>query len=296
MMQAISAPPGTWTGTIDIQTLFFRLTLDSATEFLFGESVESQVAAMGKDPDHEDKDFVYAFERSQWYLTKASHYGEYWWMGHNKEFRDLCAQVHAFVDQFVRKALNQETKEKAPEKDSSEKEKYIFLEALAAQTQDPVELRNQLLNILLAGRDTTASFLGWIFLLLAKHPEVCDKLRTEVVDQFGTYDDPKNLSFETLKNCSYLQWCMNETLRLFPNVPFNGRQAVRDTTIPFGGGPDGNSPVFVPKGDCVSYSVSWISLSSPSIRRPFKHSLRNTGPRYAPPNIPLGFRRRRIQT
>jgi cytochrome P450 len=44
-------------------------------------------------------------------------------------------------------------------------------------------------------------------------------------------------------------------LRLHPIVPVNGRVAVRDTTIPVGGGPDGKSPVFVKKGQIVVYNV-----------------------------------------
>lgn len=39
MMQALTVNSDGWTDEIDIQVLFFRLTLDSATEFLFGESV-----------------------------------------------------------------------------------------------------------------------------------------------------------------------------------------------------------------------------------------------------------------
>lgn len=44
-------------------------------------------------------------------------------------------------------------------------------------------------------------------------------------------------------------------LRLHPVVPGNQRTAVIDTFIPLGGGPEGKSPVFVPKGTMVSYSV-----------------------------------------
>lgn len=44
-------------------------------------------------------------------------------------------------------------------------------------------------------------------------------------------------------------------LRLFPVVPLNSRTAIRDTVLPVGGGKDGQSPVFVPKGTAVSYSV-----------------------------------------
>lgn len=44
-------------------------------------------------------------------------------------------------------------------------------------------------------------------------------------------------------------------LRLHPVVPRNERQAVRDTVLPCGGGKDGLSPVFVPKGTLVCYNV-----------------------------------------
>lgn len=44
-------------------------------------------------------------------------------------------------------------------------------------------------------------------------------------------------------------------LRLYPSVPSNARFANRDTTIPLGGGPDGLSPVVVPKGTPVTYST-----------------------------------------
>jgi len=33
----------------------------------------------------------------------------------------------------------------------------------------------------------------------------------------------------------------------------NAREAIRDTTLPVGGGPDGKSPVFVFKGQLVNY-------------------------------------------
>lgn len=38
-------------------------------------------------------------------------------------------------------------------------------------------------------------------------------------------------------------------------MPRNEREAVRDTVLPLGGGKDGASPVFVPKGTLVAYNV-----------------------------------------
>jgi cytochrome P450 len=44
-------------------------------------------------------------------------------------------------------------------------------------------------------------------------------------------------------------------LRLHPVVPRNERKALRNTVLPLGGGKDGLSPVFVPKGTTVAYNV-----------------------------------------
>lgn len=48
---------------------------------------------------------------------------------------------------------------------------------------------------------------------------------------------------------------MNETLRLYPIVPFNVRMALKDTTLPRGGGPDGMSPIGVLKDTLIGYST-----------------------------------------
>lgn len=250
-MQALPVANNGWTATTDIQAIFFRLTIDSATEFLFGESVDTQLTSLrGQAVEN----FPYYFDKSQWYSAQRARFDSLHWLVNNKESRHSDQQVHAFVDHFVQRALEivQEEKTKGDEEKSSN---YVFLNALAGTTQDPIELRSQLLNILLAGRDTTASLLSWTVLLLARHPAVLKKLRQTVVDEFGTYSQPRNITFASLKSCQYLQQTLSEVLRLYPVVPLNRRTAVRDTTIPRGGGPDGLQPVYVRKGQSVMYST-----------------------------------------
>jgi cytochrome P450 len=116
-------------------------------------------------------------------------------------------------------------------------------------------LRSQLLNILLAGRDTTASLLGWLFFCISRDKVRYQKLRDIIIDQFGTYDKPTEITFGKIKSCQYLQHCNNEALRLYPVVPLNGRFANKDTVLPRGGGQDGKSPIFIPKNTAVDYSV-----------------------------------------
>lgn len=43
-------------------------------------------------------------------------------------------------------------------------------------------------------------------------------------------------------------------LRLYPIIPINIRTATKNTTLPTGGGSDGSSPIFVPKGSKVQFS------------------------------------------
>ena len=260
MMQILRTGEDGWTENVDMQVLFFRLTMDSATEFLFGESVDSQLEGLSDSKNsssaHDESGFAYAFDRGQMYLAKAARFGDLYRVAFNKDFKNMCKRTHEFIDYYVQRALEYQTKKK-----TDEKEKYVFLEQLAETTKDPIRIRMELLNILLAGRDTTASMLGYLFVLLTQHPEVFNKLRNKIVEEFGTYEDPKPITFSGLKNCQYLQWCLNETLRLYPVVPLNGRQAYKDTTIPVGGGPDGKSPVFIPAGREVMYSVS-LTLSN----------------------------------
>lgn len=261
MMRALPAGPDGWTSKVDLSVLFFRLTLDSATEFLFGESVDSQLAMLPtkENPhptEHDDSEFAFAFDASQRALSTRARFGDKPWMYSPKSFIEACNKCHEFIDHFVRLALSKELRTAELEKrDGDKKEKYIFLEALAQQTRDPIELRSQLLNILLAGRDTTASLLGWLFFALARDPAHYQKLRKVIIDEFGTYEKPKNITFSSLKSCSYLQQNLNEALRLYPVVPVNSRRANKDTTLPTGGGAHFKSPIFIPKGTEVNYSV-----------------------------------------
>lgn len=249
-MQALPAAGG-WTAPTDIQSIFFRLTIDSATEFLFGESVESQLGALTNGQNSEQ--FPYYFDKSQWYCAHRGRFEGLHWLVNTKECRHSDDQVRAFVDRFVQRALDMVRDQKAKGDQEKKPSNYVFLNAVAEVTQDPVELRSQMLNILLAGRDTTASLLSWTVLLLARHPDVFKKLRQTIVDEFGSYSNPRNITFASLKSCHYLQHTLNEVLRLYPVVPLNRRTAVRNTTIPRGGGPDGSQPVYVRKGQSVGY-------------------------------------------
>lgn len=173
-MRAIPMLSDGYSSAVDIQAIFFRLTLDSATEFLFGKSCGSQIAALEKEVGQTSDDtFLYGFDRCMWYLAERLRFERLYWIIYNREFRKCIDIVHTFVDQYVHSALKeaqqQEDKAQGIEKVPSQ---YIFLKALTGTTKVSVRLRDESSNVLLAGRDTTASLLSWSVLLLARHPYI----------------------------------------------------------------------------------------------------------------------------
>nr|AOE45522.1 CYP52A60 [[Candida] oregonensis] len=243
----------------DIQPLMFKLTIDSGTEFLFGESCESLreddpsfVSSSAIDPAIK-RGFPQAFNISQNYLFTRASLQSFYFLITSLEFRKVNKTVHAFTDYYVNKALNATPEEE----EKLSKGGYVFLYELAKQTRDPKVLRDQCLNILLAARDTTAGLLSFTMFELARNPEIFQRLREEIVANFGEGEDANldDITFESLKKCEYLKWVLNEALRLYPSVPQNFRVATKDTTLPRGGGVDHQLPVFVPKGTTVTYTI-----------------------------------------
>ncbi|KAB8275173.1 cytochrome P450 [Aspergillus minisclerotigenes] len=240
--------------SFDIQPLCFSFALNSATHFLFGESADSlDPCLLQASTATSIQGFEEAFDLAQDYLFARSRALSFYWLINPKAFRDATRTVHEVVDHYVRRAIDIRRESVHGTKRTG---RYIFLDALAAETEDPKILRDNLLNILLAGRDTTSSLLSSTFYYLARHPRVWRKLRDQIVAHFGTNSEPlADLTQASLKALPYLRYVLNEVLRLLPPIPINFRIAAKDTCLPVGGGPDGSSPVYVGKGAMVFYSV-----------------------------------------
>lgn len=244
----------------DIQPLFHKLTMDTATEFLFGESVSSlQFELPNKDVDSEDLKSKILFDQSLLFVQEYQFFRilffDYGWIWNSARFRRSVANIHEFTKKAIDKILKLR-KQKGPNEQSELL--YIFLDALMKETTDPQVLRDESLNIMLAGRSTTASLLLSIFYELARNPDVWQRLRTEVLSCFGNGELPEelaSLTFENLKRCVYLRYVINETLRLYPPVMLNLRRAIRDTCLPEGGGAKGEDPCLINEGEYVALHI-----------------------------------------
>ncbi|OBT56020.1 hypothetical protein VE04_03687 [Pseudogymnoascus sp. 24MN13] len=183
-------------GVVDLQPLFFRLALDVTTAFLFGVSIESLKAGKGSG----EQAFANAFNIAQDYVARRFRLLDLYWLIGAKNFRDACETVHSFADKIIDRNLSHEMTD-------GEEDQYVFLQAMAKKIPSRTALRSQIINILTAGRDTTACLLSWTFFLLIRHPQVLEKLRDEIFK----LDSNTGLTRNSLRNMKYLQNVLKES-------------------------------------------------------------------------------------
>ncbi|CAI5757417.1 unnamed protein product [Candida verbasci] len=243
--------------TFDFQDLMFRFTLDAATDFLLGQSNHCLYdESIGLNYKHETDagyGFRKAIEGSQTWISTRSFAQSFYFLINDKEGKRQADQVREFCRYYVNKAFKLSPKEL----EEKSKDKYYLLYEIMKTQNDKGIVLDQVINVLLAGRDTTGSLISFVFFELARNPEIWNKLKNEIYKHFG-YGSPEDISkitFETLKQCQYLRWVIFETLRMYPTLPLNFRISTKRQTLPRGGGKDEQSPVFIEKGQVVIYKV-----------------------------------------
>jgi cytochrome P450 len=97
----------------------------------------------------------------------------------------------------------------------------------ARGTMSDRQLRDELMTLLLAGHETTASALAWTCYLLALHPEVESRLRAELDDVLGV----RSPTAADVQRLTYTEHVVTESMRVYPPVYAVGRKAARDCEV-----------------------------------------------------------------
>ena len=220
--------------------------------------------------------FLEAFHYAQRGMGVRIMMGRFRFLHRDRKWRESIQIAHSFADKYVDQALEYrkvylEQKRRAGSNEGDvvagdPQERYVLLKEMAKETDNRVELRNQILHVFLAGHDSTAITIGNAIFQLSRDQDRWEKLRGEAL---SIGDTP--LTFEILKDMHYLQYIIKESkwlaferlsvggfkssrvqaLRLYPVAPGDSRIVYHDTVLPTGGGSDGTSPILVSAGQTV---------------------------------------------
>ncbi|KIK93852.1 hypothetical protein PAXRUDRAFT_785857 [Paxillus rubicundulus Ve08.2h10] len=248
---------------VDFQDAASRFTLDSATEFLFGRDVGSLSAGLvyppssplSKDPsilNHPANRFAQAFSESQVAAARRANYGSAWrftepWQDQVLKSMKICSE---FIDPILSDTLAKKhelKKHDLLEVEHGEREVKdgeTLLEHLVNYTEDRIIIKDEALNIMIAGRDTTAATLTFATYMLSQHPDVLARLREEILTKVGNSRKPTH---DDMKDMKYLRAFINETLRLYP--------AVLTTEAQVWPAVNGGKPFYIPPNTMAIYSV-----------------------------------------
>ncbi|KAJ7099861.1 cytochrome P450 [Mycena crocata] len=246
--------------SVDFQDIIGRFTMDSATEFLFGVCVDSLKAnipyaynvafppSQYSTQAETANEFIKAFNDSMQVISERGTLGDIWPLF--EIFHDKAAEPMRIVDAYLDPIIRAAVEKKHSINEKTDDDDGTLLDDLLDSTMDPKVLKDETLNILLAGRDTTMHTLTMAIYFLSIYPEVCARLRAEILAHVGPTRRP---TYDDIKDMKYLRAVINESMRLYPSVPFNLRESINATTWT---SPDPNEKtLYIPAGTKVAYSV-----------------------------------------
>ncbi|MFS7994019.1 putative cytochrome P450 [Helianthus anomalus] len=282
---------------IDLQDIFQRFTFDTIITVVFDHDPESlsidfpHVACQKALLDVEEALlFRHLTPPCLWKMQK--------FLGIGKEKKSSEARI--ILDQFIYKCIAQKQKEYNNMNHEHQDEKFILITALMREMEEQSGnaggdrtkfLRDILLDLILAGKDTISSALSWFFYNLTKNPI----LEHKILEEIHKHLDVKGGKIWDVKELSklvYLHGALCESLRLFPPVPFNLKVPLQPDNLPSGHKVHQHTRIILPLyamgrmkliwgDDCMEFNPErWISKGGGIKHEPsYKFVAFGSGPR-----------------
>ncbi|CAE6522075.1 unnamed protein product [Rhizoctonia solani] len=208
----------------DVQDLFSRYTMDFTTDFLFG--LNSRTMVPPQLVTKESGELMSAFDGLRKAASTRIRIGSNWPLF--ELLFDRMKEPRRTVDAYIMPIVNEAIQKNQTAIQGDDDGTKTFLEYLVMVSNDPNLIRDTLVSFLLAGRDTSASLLTFLTYVLALYPDAYRQLAEEIG---SVIHEDRLCTFEEIKSMRYLRATINETLRLFPPVPFNIRRSTNSPCV-----------------------------------------------------------------
>ncbi|XP_065301001.1 cytochrome P450 4c3-like [Dermacentor albipictus] len=224
---------------IDIVPLVTLCTLDIICETAMGVKVDAQLNSNSHYVRslYEVGETFMARVMRPWlwpnYVFYMSSFG--------RKFKDNLAQLHNFTRKVIRERKAELLEQKLldgltiGEPVIGQKRRQAFLDLLLSHhIQDSSlteeDIREEVDTFMFEGHDTTAMGISWAMYLIGLYTDVQQKIHEELDAIFGE-DRERAITPDDLKEMKYLECALKESQRLFPSVPFIGRELMEDVVV-----------------------------------------------------------------
>ncbi len=188
--------------TFDLQELLLRMTMDSATDFMLGFSTNLLVKA---EPDAQR--FLQDFDYASHEAAKRGRLGPLLTYLPHRKMDEAVRRMRTYLRFYVQKAIAK--KEQEGGADTGKERNYVFLDELLKANAPEEHVIDQILSIIIAGRDTTAASLAAVFYCLARDPAAVERLRAEIAavgEEIPSWEQLKQMKYlnNVIKEGQYL--------------------------------------------------------------------------------------------
>lgn len=234
-------------GTVlDLQNILQRFAFDNICKIAFGYDPEYLL------PSLPEAKFAVAFEEAVTISTKRfqaffpilSKIGKFLNIGSEKRLKKAVLEIREFANSLVRKKKQEMMKNS---EDTSQETEDLLSRFLKSGLSDEKFVTDIVISFILAGRDTTSAALTWFFWLLHKNKSVEEEILKEIKHKGKQRKQRKEKSsvFEEVKDMVYIHAALCESMRLYPPVAVDLKEAAANDVLPGG--------IPVKKGTRVSY-------------------------------------------
>lgn len=200
-------------GPLDIHDQMVRFTLRSVGKSLFGSQL------------HEDEleKFATAIAEIQRYIVKkvVQPYLMPWFYltGQDKKYHQIRKEADQIIIDYI------EERRKKPGEGSDILEMILTTPFKGTdEYMSDEKVRIEILQLLVAGNETSTTAATWAFYIMSKYPDCVDRIREEIEQVFGE----EEVSYSKLHSLKYTIAVLDEAMRLYPPFWMIDREAQED--------------------------------------------------------------------
>ncbi|KAF7890678.1 hypothetical protein EAF00_008993 [Botryotinia globosa] len=197
--------------TVDLQPLLANLYLETSLNFLIGISPDTS------NEGERDKatEFIKAFNTSMTGMGLSFLIGPFKFLIPRSLTNVAHKQVYDYINVLVDKALEKTREESAYKNNPNVPTQKSLLEGLAKQTDDRIEIRQNVIQGMMAAQGTTYMLIGNTLFLLSRNPDLYERLRNEASSEL----------LDQLRDHVFLQNILREC-KLKVSVQFKNKSAL----------------------------------------------------------------------